>query len=419
MAPPKKGNKKFTRKDSGRIAHLEQMLQKMRVNTSVYRKGKKASGPRNIHGASQSVVDHYAVALCHPFETGAIGARLPEPWACPTTTYKIHIPLVVNTDSSGSWDAVVAPHVLSTVFSTYPSTSSTTGITGGAAISFPVSADAVFTTAVAQSYCNAACTPSSLASKFKNYRVVSWGVRLKTNVDFTHSNGRIYWARVAAPSQAPLALSSGVNAASFAADWECPLDATGHMTSQIVDMPEAGQLQVSQLLGPAGHEWTFHPVSGTANQFIDATNLTSEQALQTFTGVGAVFTPMSTTYGNISGHQALWIKGEGCVPGNTLPGAFSLEVILHVEGTQNILGGSSAPDLVASAPPPALASPEAAFRAVRSAMAMPAAMPVAQKAEAYAKKEAGVLWSKAKGALASKAGQGFLSAGKALGLALV
>lgn len=417
--PPKRQNQKSGRKDGARIGYLTGLLKHMRVNPARKARKPRPNAPRTVAGGNRDIVDHYAVALCHPFETGAIGARVPEPWASPTTTYKIHIPMVVNTDASGSFDAVIAPHVLNTVFSTYPSVSATTGITGGAALAYPVSVDSTFTSAVAQTYLNAGATATSLASKFKNYRVVSYGVRLKTNVDFTHANGRIYWARVAAPSQVPLLLGSGSTISYLAADWECPLDASGHMTSQIVDMPEAGQLQVSQLLGPGGHEWTFHPVAGTANQFIDAVNLTTEQSLSVNTPTGTIGTSMSTTYASTSGFQALWLKGEGCVPASLVPGAFSLEVILHVEGTQNILGGSSAPDLVASAPPPALASPMAAFAAVKQAMALPAAMPVAAKAEAFAKREAGALWGKAKGALASKGGQMALSAGKALGLALI
>jgi len=373
-------------------------------------------------------VNTYAMALVHPFDPASVGCKYPEPFAVPTTAYKITLPLQVNTDSNGNWDAVVHPHPLLPVYSTFPSTSSSTGIVGGAALSFPYSFDTTFTSTIAQGYFNAGTTPSGLSAKYKNYRVVAMGVRIKTNVDFTHASGRIFYARVASPSQMPGLQSSGSTATTLAAEMEVPLDASGHITSQIVDMQEAGELQVSELLGPGGHEFIFHPSSSQSASFIDGADINYEQSLVAFNAAGAASGTVSSTYFSTAGHMGLWLKGEGCVPTSTIGNApFTLEVIIHLEGTQSITGGGSAPDLVSATAEPAMASPTEVYQAQVVARAAPFAMSVGSKALAAVKDKAtglfGGLFSKAKSAissgLSSKFGQMAMSAGKALGLALL
>jgi len=368
-------------------------------------------------------VDKYAMALVHPFDPSSVGVKYPEPYAVPTTAYKITIPLQVNTDSSGNWDACVHPHPLLPVYSTFPSTSSSTGIVGGASQTAPYSLDATFTSAIAQGYFNAGASAASISAKYKNYRVVAMGVRIKTNVDFTHANGRIFWARVASPSQLPGTLSSGATAAGLASCMEVPLDASGHITSQIVDMQEAGELQVSELLGPGGHEFIFHPSSAQCESFIDSNNLYPEQGLANSTATGTVGTT-SSSYFSTAGHMGLWLKGEGCVPTSTLGNApFTLEVIMHLEGTQNLSGGTSAPDLVPASADAARAAPGETYQAQLVAAAAPIACSVGQKAIQAVKDKAsglfGALRSKVSSALSSKFGQMAMSAGKALGLALI
>jgi len=276
-------------------------------------------------------LDQYYLALTNPFSRMAVGVKLPEPYAVPTVSYKITMPLAIYSDANGNWDAVSVPHLLVSAYSTYPSTGSGVGLTGGASQTYPTTANATgFTTAVAQEYFNAATTATDLAAKFFNYRIVATGARFKPNVSYTNASGRIYGAVVPSMAQVPLVMTTGSIASQLASDLGVPLGSDGHISNQIVNLPDGFEYSMAECLPNGGKQFLLRISSAASTDFIDGANLTSEQNLVVAGAGGIISNNVGVTYGQSGGFSSVILKGEGCAA-STQVGVF--EVIYHLEGT--------------------------------------------------------------------------------------
>jgi len=327
-------------------------------------------------------LDQYYLALTNPFSRMAVGVKLPEPYAVPTVSYKITMPLAIYSDANGNWDAVSIPHMLLSAYSTFPSTGAGIGLTGGATQSYPVTSSVTgFTSTIAQQYFNAATTASDLAAKFFNYRIVATGARFKPNVSYTNASGRIYGAVVPSMAQAPLSLSNSASASQLATELGVPLGSDGHVSNQVVNLPDGFEYSMAECLPNGGKQFLLRISSAASTDFIDGSNLNNEQGLGA-TGPGFIFSsPVSATYGQAGGFSSVILKGEGCAA-STQVGVF--EVIYHLEGTP-VQDANTGPSLQPGSAIKALATSAEVGKVLKAVASEPIEKDVAQVVKATEK----------------------------------
>jgi len=311
----------------------------------------------------------YLAALTHPFSEEAVGARIPEPYATPTVPYKMTLPVQVTTSATGVFDLVVAPHVLATAWSTFSG-----ALTGGYAPTV-ASADATFTSSVYAGYGIACGNQNDLSVKCLNYRIVAMGVRIKPNTSFTNTSGRIYGAVVPAPEQFPGLVSSGGTVASVWTALDVPLAADGHISGQVVNLPDGFELQTSELLANGGYEITFRPTGASCTSFRSPNVNGSTEGLATYTATVGVAATVDASYYDMSGNSMLLLRGEGLQASTA---AITAEIIMHIEGTPNIAASTSTA-LQPMPQRPARASADEVFQVIRQAAALPVGAPVVDK----------------------------------------
>jgi hypothetical protein len=118
----------------------------------------------------------YYNCLTSPFDEKSYGARVPDQYAVDTTTFTIHKSIALSTDANGNGDLVVCPSL-----GMYAFTSRTGSIPGNS-----------WATMDGTSAGNwVGITPSSLASKLVNHRIVGFGVRVFSVASMTNAQGRV------------------------------------------------------------------------------------------------------------------------------------------------------------------------------------------------------------------------------------
>lgn len=362
------------------------------------RKAPKPAVPRAPTVGSQgpeTSLTKYAAALMHPFSPSAEGARYPEPYAAHTITRKMRMEYVITPSSTGDFDLCIQPHL---VFSAFSSNGTVTGAPVVLAIGNQPAGVNYF----------GCISAANLAGLFKSYRIVGWGVRLKANTDFTRSGGRVIAAVIPASQQLPANFGDTGTLTDFYESFEVPNEALGSgraVSTSVLSLPRGHQLAVSELLSESGAEVTFPIVSAAATNFLEAANEAREQGLVATTALGAIVGRTSIGFASAAGHSQLLLRGVGL---NVSSGVLVAEVVYHVEGIPNPISGAQLVESPVRLPP---ASPAAVAAVVHAAATVPAVQYVSSKMKAAA----GGWMDRAKGALASRAGQ---SAERAIGLGL-
>jgi len=278
----------------------------------------------------------YLAALLHPFSKQAEGATVPEPYAVNTTTRKCHAPIVLTSSAGGGLDFSIQPHLVSSfVQYTGSSTGANSYSPGGAPPAGLVVRGVV--------------TPASLAALYTNYRIVAMGARIKTNIDFTKSGGRVYGAVLPATYEQPLVFDTGTTLANSAAMYDIPFDgAVNAISTSILNLPRGFQFTVAELMSEGGVEITF-PIAGAAStSFLEGTQQSYEQKLGAnvpgWTGIAAA----GLGYGSSAGFTQLVVRAEGLEPSKDV---LTVELIYHVEGTESVTSsGAATSSIVPSMP---------------------------------------------------------------------
>lgn len=360
----------------------------------------RQQGPRQMVTAKQqsggeTSLTKYADALLHPFSPGAEGARYPEPYAAHTITRKLRMEFILTPTAAGNVDLCIQPHVLYSGFNM-------NGTISGAPVTL-----AVANQPAGFNYYGA-ITAANLAGLFKSYRVVGWGVRLKSNTDFTRSGGRVIVAVTPASQQVPAGFSTNVSVTQAIDCFEVPQEALGAnrtISTSVLSLPRGHQLAVSELMSESGAEITFPIVSAAATNFLEAFSQGGiEQSLVTTNALGAVTGSTSIGYASCSGHSQLLLRGVGL----NSEASLVCEVIYHVEGIPNPISGAQLVESPVRLPP---ASPAAIASVVHAASSIPAVQYVSAKM----KSQMGGFAARARSAVASRAGQ---EAERVLGLGL-
>lgn len=356
---------------------------------------------RKAGGGASGAISKYAAAFMYPFSKQAEGARVPEPFSVASSVDKAHGVFTLGTTagSGQSFDAVFTPHLLQSAHSGI-------GALAGGFAAYTVNGDGVFT-APSGVTVRAAATDSGIKARYKSYRIVSWGIRIKPNVAPLYASGRIYVAVVPATNQVPLIYDVGTTKANWYANLDAPYDTTnGGLPSTLLMLPKSRQFSMSELIATGGVEITLPLSSPAAKTFLESDNQGTEQNMFVNSTTGSTVVGISSNYGSCSGHSQVYIYGEGIGTSGTATDAISVDYIYHIEYIQNISNNSTG--LVAAGMTTAPPASPAAEHAVHAQVSQ---KPTFQGIMDKAKEEAMVFAGKNIGKLVMSAGD------KLLGLA--
>lgn len=325
------------------------------------RKGNGSAGsPQGSH------MSRYAFALAHPFSPEAEGAKVPEPYAQPTVTYRFKRVVTLTTNAAGAVDFAVFPH-LGISAAQYVGTSA--GLSNAGPTNLPAG--------VLMYSSNA-----NFQNLLRSYRVVSYGVRIKSNTTFNNTTGRIYVARVPAATDYPAwVVPAGTTLGAISDMMNIPIDSAGGITSSIIALPKAAQYTLSELHQESGVELITHPIGPSAIDFLDGVLTTGESPAGTAVNYQA-------GYYSGRGWQQFLIAGDG-LPATAQ--VLTLEIIYHVEGTP-LINSSTGASMIPSGMVAAVGSTQALNEVHSTISAMPFAQKLRDKAVEEAKHRAvGVL----------------------------
>ena len=178
---------------------------------------------------------------------------------------------------------------------------------------------------------------TTLDSIYSSYRVVAVGLRLKSNVGYTDTAGRVYAARIPCSNEQPGdQFGAAMTLAGAAASSNIPFNGVG-VAQNIQTLPKACSYTVAELHAESGVELNLHPVGPSALNFLDARNVGQEAgiAIPGATSLSLAWTP---NFFSTRGMQMLVLYGEGLKASTQV---MTLEMVVHVEGTPKVAVSTS------------------------------------------------------------------------------
>jgi len=327
-------------------------------NNRINNKMKPQSGVK-----ADAALAQYAAACLYPFSEEAIGARVPMPYEVRTRTTHLLTPYKCVVPSTGVFDAIITPNAAYTLTSNYGTWS------GG--VNNPLNYTASGNGAVAN-YIAGNSTIANMSAIYSNHRIVAMGVRIKSNSNYTVTQGRIFVAVVPAlPAYPSLVTNGTASAAGFYNALGCPCDTSytgaggGIVSSSIVSYPVSAEFAMSDLMEEGGVTIRVPKTSSRHQDFIgegtvgtgygwDLTAPTSTAGLAAG-GLSVVYangganTALNGSPGvdpswiQTSGHSSVFIRGDGMSSSQVV----EVEVIMHFEGevaaTNTVASGGLTP----------------------------------------------------------------------------
>jgi len=300
-------------------------------------RGKMALGAGNRGGmkAMPPHVRQHLLATHCPFDARAKGARQPSQYAVATNVHTSTVSYTLTTDASGNFDVVVLPHPIFTVLGGYST------ITGG------VVATSLGTGGTTVQAVRGNVSAANLGATYANYRVVAWGVRLKSLQSFTNAAGRVYAANIPTNPQLPLVAGTGGTTATVWAALPVPFDGTG-VSNQLLNYPRSVHMNGAELVSEGGIELRPH-ITGPGYEHFKESSSLEEQGLCAPGAAGAIAFRSSLGYGDVSGGSLIAIRGDGLTASAAV---MLVEVIFHLEGSPIISSSAGAIVPAAPVPPP-------------------------------------------------------------------
>lgn len=293
----------------------------------------------------------YRNGLLNPFSDVAIGGRVPDQFFAPTVTYAFREFLTIKADASGEADVVICPSVLFPAFSTRNSIANGIGLS--------MKDGTVYGNG---QYINSA---SALAQKMSNYRIVSWGIRVRQTQSITTSQGTITAALFVpkdglyhptiGSTNAPVGGQSAAGSNWSTSTMEKYLNAAGlpvtgtgitakidvtslvdypfHMRASCVNAAENTYEIIPKLTSPTGYHFRgcYDSVFGT-----DITGQTSVAFIQ----------PGDSSYVLVDGWTNIVLAATGLVASSS--GVLDIEIVYNIEGNPQLSYGGIAAQGVAS-----------------------------------------------------------------------
>ncbi len=333
---PGKGRKERKKKRKERKQNVP------REQVSIITKRKRPKKQKQKNRVYSDDVAQYRNAIANPFSPSAIGVRVPDSYCFPTVTYHYRTSMVVTSGAAGKASGVILP---SPCYSYISNDGTVSGLTA-----FAQNANAY--------YC---LTPTEMASKLTEYRVVSWGVRFLAKDTAYNSKGKISVALVPTTANAPswntlqtiTATTIGV-----VSEYTVGLD-TGYLDTSIQSLPSVRVFSMQDLLR-GEVQVTGLPLSNTFYDFKGTTDRSGLMwATNTLLADEAVFSTAASPYGLINstaggrkdiaslrGGMAIVYYATG-LPASV--NEFDIELVYHLEGSPNISGpGGSVTGLIPS-----------------------------------------------------------------------
>lgn len=312
----KKGNKK---QKKNQVEVVKSVSLKQSVSTAKRGGAIKSSMKMSVSANA------FRVAMTNPFSEGAMGARIPAPFSCKSTTLHSKGRIVMKTDTNGNMDFVYMP---------------------GALVSF-MSANMGLLTGIPMTYSQnfnfvgGLVTRSFFSTAYASYRSTGGGVRMKNLLPMTSPFGRIIVAKIPVTKnffgvnalanvgmQYSNLLAKLTGAASL-------IDTTGYITPAILELPDSFEITNGDILTKA-MELVSKVSSSAAMDLkglqgpIGGNNLVDyEQVL--VSSSGAINTSASDNEDDtktVAGWHAILIRVEG-MPANT--NVLDIEYITHFE----------------------------------------------------------------------------------------
>lgn len=273
-------------------------------------------------------VRQYKNALVNPFDTSAIGVRVPDAFAMPTVTYHVRGAATCYTDSNGTWFGALLPSPCFTL------------IQGAGTILGNL------TNFAQNTACFFVANPTTLSAAFSEYRVVSWGLRILPKDTALNLKGKFYVAIAPTTANAPswntmntvTATNNGV-VGEYCFGYPITNSSFG---PGIMNLPSCrtftvqdlmrGEIQISGL--PINT--SFYDFRGTADRVSNPWN-TNQTLADEFVYNTTPAIVNSTAGGrkdvaSLRGGMAVMIQFSG---GQPSANEFDIEYIYHLEGTPN------------------------------------------------------------------------------------
>lgn len=266
----------------------------------------------------------FASALRDPFDPKAIGCRIPDEYSYPTATYHHLSSVTLTTSASGNCSVLFLPAPLLSMVR------GTGTVTATQMVPFSSSASAY-----------RAVNPAALSNNLENFRVVSWGIRIRNLQAPGTATGMIEVAQTPALGHIPGYKTLEYQNVTF--DYLVPL-ITGTVTSSgdlasLLAYPESDEYAVQELMANdllfvgkvCSSEWTTFRNPDTSNALaatldnVDAGNVT------TATGLVTQSSPSDPTQSQ--GRTAVCIRLRG-FPASI--NVLDVEYIAHYEGTPSL-----------------------------------------------------------------------------------
>lgn len=309
------------------------------------KKTKKKSSARKITLFKNPLTRQYYNCLRSPFDESSYGARVPDQYAVDTQTFSVHHNIPCSTDASGNLDLIISPSLGMYAFSSRSSV-----ITGNSWVTMDASGAGQWL----------GLTPSSLAGKMVNYRIVGMGVRVCSVASMTNAAGRVIIATL------PVENWLNNNDSSLNT-YACPTDSNKTKqaffndwgiaaTSGVVDVGSTDQYtnhKAYSMLELAETTVEIEPkiISAQAFNFrksADNTGSPSATVVSQTTSAGVALTGNTDSL-RVDGHETTIITVSGGVASVAV---LDVEVIFHLEGvvqpTTTASSGSQASGLVSS-----------------------------------------------------------------------
>lgn len=313
------------RRKSGYAQHVKTVRA-----SSIKRIRRQPPGRRNRYDD----LEQYRLALRDPFHVDAVGVRVPDSYCFPTVTYHIRTQYVISAGAGGEVTFLFLP---SPAFSYLKYAG---GISTPASI-FAQNNDAGYLV-----------SPTELATKLTEYRVVSWGIKLIAKDTAFASKGKLYLALVPTTNNAPSwNTMETVSASSVSVVAEYTAGLTfGYVGNAIMNYPSVKVYSMQDLLRgdvtvtglPLSA--SFYDFKGTSDRSNTEWNagqvIADEGVFNSSTGLVNSTAGGRKDVASLRGGMAVLLYATG-LPANT--NEFDIEVIYHLEGSPNTSGPGGYP----------------------------------------------------------------------------
>lgn len=323
-------------------ARQQSKPRKVRMGAQVKLVRKGFMGEDTTGGLATEGVKSYLDALTNPFSDAADGCRVPEPYEvltrCTKNVSLYQLSPSGNTFTVGSvlqgpgfMSGVISPSANFTLAYNNAATAGNNMTVGGGqtyTVAGAGSANWIVRGNVGQTY---------LAATYETYRMVSMGIRFKTNMSYTQASGRIVIAIVPSVNQFPVSTNPGVTDGVYASLLNAPWDnSINQVSADILSLPTAQEYSITDLLAEGGVEVRVPLTSPIAKQFL-TTDQGGEQGLVTVGASGsAVNFVGNTDFSSTGGFSNVLFF----VDGMTVNTSLTLEIVQHFEGIPKLTDGN-------------------------------------------------------------------------------